>query len=349
MNNEQPIIAVTHDGIFHSDEVMACALLRLAAGSSHVAIIRSRLPRDMERADYVLDEGGRYDGIKYFDHHQIESTGTRPDGTGYSCFGLLWKALGITMLRELLLPYKLDDAMIVEIAGDMENFVKGIDLHDQAQLNVNARWSLNKSVYAEIATLQTIISGMNPIPFIDKNDVATNNNQFYKALELAVVFLERLVYRKASSVIAFKYVTTRIKQDNCLLYLEEYCDWYEAVAKAPHILYVIYPSSNGKAFVVQAVKAFNGANKLENLKLPFPAKWAGLSDNGLSKVCGIEDTLFCHRDRFIASAATLKAAYALAEKSIQLQHESIKYPRHGTESSGTASVNPSPKIPGPKP
>lgn len=350
MNNNQPIIACCHDGYFHSDEVMACALLRLAAGSSHVSIIRSRAARDWERADFVLDVGGKYDGLRFFDHHQPESTGNREDGTGYSCFGLLWKSLGITMLRQLLLPYNLEDTMIVEIAGDMENFVKGIDLHDQAQLNVNARWSVNKAVYAEIATLQSIISGMNAVPFIDKPDsITTSNTQFYKALDFAVIFLERLVYRKASKVIANKYVTTRIKPDSDILYLEEYCDWYAAVSKAAHILYVIHPRSNGKAYTVQCAKSGSGAGTLRNLKIPFPASWAGLTDEALATVSGIPDAVFCHRDRFVASAATLKGAYSLAEKSIQIQTQiqtqiqNENNSKYGTEAGGIAGTYSSPK------
>jgi uncharacterized UPF0160 family protein len=321
-NSDQPIIAVVHDGLFHSDEVMACALLKLAAGNSHVAIIRSRLPRDHERADYVLDVGGKYDAIKWFDHHQPESTGKRADGTGYSCFGLLWKSIGVTMVRELLVPYKLEDAMIQEVHEEMENFVKGIDLHDQAQLNVMARWSVDKKVHAEVATLQSVISGMNNIPFIDDSNSSNNNQQFYKALEFATDFFERLVYRKASRVMARKYVTSRIKKDSPILFLDEYCDWYDAISEAPHIQYVIYPSSNGKAYAVQAVKLGVGANSVRNLKIPFPADWAGKTDAELAKASGIQGALFCHRDRFIASASTLEGAVALAEKSIKLQTKS---------------------------
>ena len=342
MNNDQPIIAVTHDGLFHSDEVMACALLRLAAGSSHVAIIRSRLAKDWERADFVLDVGNQYDGVKWFDHHQAGFNEKREDGTGYSCFGLLWKSIGITMLRELLLPYKMEDVMIAEVADDMENFVKGIDLHDQSQLNVNARWSLNKSIYAEILTLQTMVSSLNPVPFIDKSDTITSNQQFYIALDFAVTLLKRMVFRKASKVIAKKYVATRIKPDQNVLYLEEYCDWYETVSSHKHILYVVYPSSNGRAFVVQAVKGNSGASTVNNLKLPFPAQWGGLSDESLVKISGEPTALFCHRDRFIASASTLVGAYSLAQKSIILQpNESAKYSiQTRCETTGTTVVDP---------
>lgn len=321
MNNEQPIICCAHDGLFHSDDVMACAALRLAAGSSYVSIMRSRLPRDFERADFVLDVGGKYDGVKWFDHHQPESTGKRKDGTGFSCFGLLWEKFGSTIVREVLACRKLEDSMIVKVLADMEDFVKGIDLHDQAQLNVLARWSLNKAIHVEVATLQSIISGMNSIPFIDEKDAATVNDKFYKAVDFAEDFLARLIERKASKVMATKFVETRIKPDNALLFLEDYCDYYDAVSKAPHIKYVIYPSSNGKAMVAQAVKAGSGPNTLKNLRLPFPVDWAGLQDAELAKVSSVPDALFCHRDRFIASASTLAGAVALAEQSISLQDQ----------------------------
>jgi uncharacterized UPF0160 family protein len=318
-SDDTSIIACTHCGLFHSDEVLACALIRLAAGAANVGIIRSRDPKDWERSDYVLDVGGQYDGIKFFDHHQAGYNEKREDGTEFSCFGLLWKTLGVTAVRELLLPYKLDDSMILEVVQDMNNFVKGIDLHDQAQLKVMAHWSIDKKVRVEVATLQSIISSANNIPFIDKNDPVKINAKFYKALNFAEDFLERLIYKKASKVIAYKYVTSRIKADSKILFLEEYCDWHEAVSKAPNIIYVIYPSTNGKAYAVQAAKKSPGANTIENLKMPFPEEWAGVAAAALAKLSGVPDVLFCHLGRFIASASTLEGAVALAEKSIQLQ------------------------------
>ena len=71
-DQNKTIIVCTHSDIFHSDEVLACALLRLAAGDQHVTVMRSRWPKDWERADIVVDVGSKYDGVKFFDHHQLE-------------------------------------------------------------------------------------------------------------------------------------------------------------------------------------------------------------------------------------------------------------------------------------
>ena len=319
MNNDQPIIACTHDGLFHSDEIMACALLKLAAGGSTVSIIRSRLAKDWERADFVIDVGGKYDDIKWFDHHQTESTGTRNDGTGYSSFGLLWKRYGATAVRELLLPYDMEDTLIADVVDDMENFVKGIDLHDQGELNISTRWSESRVVPVEILTLQNIISSKNCIPFIDKNDTATNNKKFYEALNLAEDILVSQIYRKASKVMANRYVLSRIKPNSNILFLEEFCDWHDVVSHHPEIMYVISLSSNGKAYAIQAVKIKGGANSIKNLRKPFPSTWAGLDRESLVKITGVSDALFCHRARFIASASTLEGALAMANKSIEYQ------------------------------
>jgi uncharacterized UPF0160 family protein len=61
----------THNGVFHSDEVFAVALLKLAGEEVEV----TRLPHQtdvivLDEFDLVIDIGRRYDGVKYFDHHQ---------------------------------------------------------------------------------------------------------------------------------------------------------------------------------------------------------------------------------------------------------------------------------------
>jgi uncharacterized UPF0160 family protein len=319
MNNEA-IIAVCHSGQFHADEVMACALLRLAAGQSHVAFIRSRDPKDWARADYVLDVGEKYDGIKWFDHHQFGFNEQRLDGSKYSCFGLLWRVLGITMLREVLAPFKLEDAAFGQIADSMEAFVEAIDLNDQAQLEVYVRCKNNKAVKLEMPTLATCISDMNSVPLIELQDEMTQNHQFYEALDYATKFLERAVYRRASEeILAVKYVNSRITADP-ILYLPEYCSWYRVVESHPHIQYVISPSNNKKAFQVQAVKS-GKLNTAENLRTPFPENWAGRSVSRLAQISGVPDALFCHSARFQAAAKSLEGARELARKSIVINNQ----------------------------
>ena len=62
----------THNGIFHADEVTAIALLKLFTDDT---ISIQHLKHDTEDfSDYnmVIDIGRKFDGKKYFDHHQYK-------------------------------------------------------------------------------------------------------------------------------------------------------------------------------------------------------------------------------------------------------------------------------------
>lgn len=64
----------THGGVAHSDEMLACALLSIAKGTSEVIRVKDndQIPPDLEENEYIVDTGGKYDKEKYFDHHQDE-------------------------------------------------------------------------------------------------------------------------------------------------------------------------------------------------------------------------------------------------------------------------------------
>jgi len=72
---EEKIIHIqTHDGVFHSDEVMAIALLKAYHHSDPIAIYRSR--KLIEDVNYTVDVGGEYNPSKgQFDHHQSDYIG----------------------------------------------------------------------------------------------------------------------------------------------------------------------------------------------------------------------------------------------------------------------------------
>jgi len=77
----------THNKIFHADEVTAVALLRLFTDDE---IIVHRVDHDTEDFtpyDMVIDISKKFDGEKYFDHHQNKG--------GKSSAGLIWEYLGV--------------------------------------------------------------------------------------------------------------------------------------------------------------------------------------------------------------------------------------------------------------
>ena len=87
---------VTHGGSFHTDDVFACATLQLYLEKQDIKyeIFRTKDKSIIEGGDIVFDVGGKYDGEKYFDHHQKETAGKRDNGILYASFGLIWKHYG---------------------------------------------------------------------------------------------------------------------------------------------------------------------------------------------------------------------------------------------------------------
>lgn len=84
-------VVATHSGIFHSDEVLAIALLQVFKPAWEIEIVRTRDAEAIASADLVVDVGGIYsiDGGR-FDHHQFN----KEDALyGLSSAGLVWQAL----------------------------------------------------------------------------------------------------------------------------------------------------------------------------------------------------------------------------------------------------------------
>ena len=85
----------THNGIFHSDEVVACAILCLIHSNISVQILRSREVEFLNQCDICVDIGGGE-----FDHHK-----TRENGIKYASAGLVWKGFGKQLIEQFLMQY----------------------------------------------------------------------------------------------------------------------------------------------------------------------------------------------------------------------------------------------------
>merc|ERR1712072_164281 len=84
----------THDGKFHCDEALACAMLKILPDWADATVVRTRDPDALKECDIVVDVGGVYDPASLrFDHHQ-KGFETKLDGydcTKLSSAGLVYK------------------------------------------------------------------------------------------------------------------------------------------------------------------------------------------------------------------------------------------------------------------
>lgn len=70
----------THDGNFHCDEVLACAMLtNYVTKFKGAEIVRSRDPKVWETCDILVDVGGKYEPLTILDHHQNTFNTTYPN------------------------------------------------------------------------------------------------------------------------------------------------------------------------------------------------------------------------------------------------------------------------------
>ena len=81
-----------HDGCFHLDEILALALVQMALPKTDIEVYRvSHKTSEFANFDAVIDVGGKYDGEKYFDHHQPEAKNlTDVNGVRYSACGMIF-------------------------------------------------------------------------------------------------------------------------------------------------------------------------------------------------------------------------------------------------------------------
>ena len=80
-------LIATHNKTFHADDVTAIALLRIFTNENIVVNRVDHNTTDFSNFDMVIDIGIKFDGIKYFDHHQYKG--------GKSSAGLIWDYIGL--------------------------------------------------------------------------------------------------------------------------------------------------------------------------------------------------------------------------------------------------------------
>ena len=290
------LIIGTHDGIFHSDEVVACAILCLANPNMSVQILRSRDPEMLKLCDICIDIGGGE-----FDHHQPNFNRTRKNGIKYASAGLVWEIYGIDVIETILKKYfPITNCNRYSLVKDFDNScITLIDCEDNG-------------IPSEKHDLD-FISSFLPLWF----DTTINkyNTQFYKALLTSISVLEE----KLKSTISKELATLQIAQNfmdsnfcmNGVLEIpSQTMDWVEAVVninncteKENQINFVIFPYPAG-GWAAQCVPP-SLENKFEQ-RISFPKEWAGETKK-LPEISGVADATFCHNGRFFVRASSKDA------------------------------------------
>lgn len=305
--NNEPLIIGTHNGIFHSDEVVAISLLKiLYENIKQINVIRSRdLKMLKTKCTLLIDIGGGK-----FDHHQKGGNGMRGNGIPYASAGLIWKTFGKTIIKKLTKNcmtnediqtiFEIIDKRIIEIIDAEDNGIK---------LNKN-------NFFSYIITY---------LPSWNEENI-NYDEKFNQVLEQTTNILFNALKYNIANILGMKEIERRILDkttmiNNVLIIPSQTIPWLEPIieynTKANIIDFVVFPYPDG-GYAIQCVPL-----SLENnfsQRIPLPEEWAGETTH-LSEISHVETAILCHKGRFFARAKTLNDVLKMAQISTKIYKE----------------------------
>ena len=286
------MIAATHSGKFHADDVLAWALL-VEFYPAELSLLRTRIEKEIENADIVFDVGGDYNpSTKRFDHHQQSYQGN------YSSAGMV--------LDWLHQKQYIDTQLFQNLKTSIVRYVDDVD---------NGRILPNEEVPCFPIIVDSFNHGCTTLEEFD--------NGFHQASKIAKTFIQQLKKKiqqeKEAETLVLQAMEKSTVQNSNIIELPRYLPWksiyFSNGGKTHHTEYVIFPTLH-KTW--QAV-AIPPEEQSFAQKRSFPASWAGLRDNELSKAIGVEGAIFCHKNRFVA-VFTNRNSLLSAMKQFNLIH-----------------------------
>lgn len=289
---------ITHNGTFHADEVFATAILSLILND--IVIYRANEIKQEMSTAIVYDVG-----LGRLDHHQAGGNGQRENGVSFAACGLVWREY----YKEVLSNIGIDKKDINYLKDQIDkNLIQFIDANDNGI-------TPKISTEYKYVNLANIIAQFNP----NWNENVDSDEKFIDAVNFAKVVLENEICSEISKFKAKSIVEKAIEdsKDNIMI-LDEFMPWKEFILeskskKAKDILFVVFPSNRGGYNVYAVPKE---AGSFENRK-SFPKEWAGLRDEKLQKITGVNSAAFCHIACFICTAKTKDDAIKLANLAIE--------------------------------
>lgn len=305
---------VTHNGKFHTDDVLAAAILSiyLKQKGESFEFIRTRDEAVIDSGDIVFDIGNSYDPTKNrFDHHQKGRAGERENGIPYAACGLVWRQFGLELCSNENVWLSVD-----------QRLVQAIDASDNG-----------------ISTETLIFEGVKKfsfgsvidcyLPVEDEASLVDFDKGFLKAVEFAEFVLDSTV-KKYERVELNKITAKKIYQssdDKRIVICEKYIPGISRLlGDFSEPLFVIYPDQNNH----WRIDAVRDSSEAYVNRMDLPKEWGGLRDEEFQKVSGVFDATFCHPGLFTAGAVSKEGQCNLPKSHFQCKvylswHSSTKY------------------------
>lgn len=310
------MLIATHDGSFHADETLACAVISYLY--ERCEVIRTRDPNLMETADIIIDVSGLNDD-KHFDHHSNEFNLTRPNGINYATAGLMWKKFGADYLRKIAKEHlseetraELTDKIFLAAQERIDREIMYmVDLNDNGQLNSYLKDQVNPQSEGELRVMDELnefyryspdipyLVAMQNLPNVSGKE---QDNNFMVTVKILKTLLISSSINALNTEIGIAKVLACYDGGEILI-MHEKLPWTQAVLAHfdtfNNCKLAVYPDRK-RGWRVQSLP-FSKAERFKN-KLSAPKSWRGLDDDKLDEATGLKGTIFVHRAGFTGGA-----------------------------------------------
>ena len=268
------ILVITHDDIFHADEVCSVALIKLAHPNCEVKVVRTRDVGVLASAQkdpnvFVVDVGYIYDpAMNNYDHHQ--------DGSLAASNWLVWRDVCANFWS-------------AEVNKEMQRFFASISDWDN---NVGKVIQSQKGLRQ--LSLSQVVSGFNRSPM----NPQLQDRQFALAVEFMITAIQNEVYAAEQRIAARQAWKDRQTLPNGIAVCDQFIPFWETAAAADCLgigsFIVVMPNPKGWQLVSRDSTV---------CPLPSTEQWIAA---GFTPV-------FAHVNRFITVFATKEQAVAAAK------------------------------------
>ena len=291
----EPVTLAVHDGVFHADDVLCAALLKLnyqkEGKERSVDIVRTRDDDLLNSADYVCDVGGVTDfNNRRFDHHEADGDReTYPNGIKMAACGKL--ASYLYAQDQKYLEYLRTSVLYAVEAQD-----NGQDISEFGKFANPLSW----------VSLFNINWDENP---------ATAYHNFLHAVDTAALILKQIEKRYYSNNRATSFLSEYLNRYNNdhILIMDRFVPWKDQICNYNKtadckIYLVIFPNMT-RGYNVQVVP--ESADTFTSY-VSMPTEWRGKKDQELSEASGIKRGIFS--SNFLSIWETEESAIQAANK-----------------------------------
>lgn len=295
-------IVGTHDGKFHADEVMACAITSLLF--ENVQIIRSRDEDQLKNADIVFDVS-KNDMVRVFNHHDRNWGEFRPNGIPFASAGAAWQLFGVEILKSM----NISNQIHVDVFNLIDKIMAEIDAIDVG-MNIDMKYGITP-----------VISSFMPANGTEEEIEAA----FNEALNFTKLYIIRQI-KAFEHMELSKFQAWEVLKSNEKIAIFDKANpsWRDTINQhwneTSNIKLIVYPDMSG-SWRVQSAPGENtllGGNGFA-IRCKAPEEWLGKNDfvdefeNNKFKI------QFCHKGGFIGGAYSkddaIKMAHAWIERS----------------------------------